>query len=377
MAGPVAGSIPAHIVHEHVAHLTQLMQAEDLGAVLVFHPSNMLAFAGTPHSSSDRLTCAAVTRKGEVHVVCPAFERPAVSGAEPIASIHTWEEHEDPYRCFAEALRQAGVRTGKLGVDGRVWLDAWYRFADVCDTLHLQSAEHLAREVRICKSPAEQELLRTAHRKGERVFLALQGLIRPGVSEIELYQQLAQRFEPEGITLDPLIQSGPNASVPHNPTSERVLQDGDAIVVDSVIIVNAYNNDLTRTFALGEPTKRTKVAYQAVRRAQAAAIEAARPGVECGELDRIARQIISEAGFGEYFLHRLGHGMGIEGHEPPYLVGGNTEKLRPGMCMSVEPGIYVPGEFGIRIEDDILITDDGCEVIRGELPTDVTDAFDR
>jgi Xaa-Pro dipeptidase len=374
---PASPLIPEHIVREHVARLAELMRPGDLAAVLVFHPSNMLAFAGTPHSSSDRLTCAAVTREGEVHVVCPAFERPAVSGAESIATIHTWEEHEDPYRCFADALKQAGVRSGKLGADGRVWLDAWYRFTEVCDPLHLQSAEHLIRDVRICKSPAERELLRAAHRKGERVFLALQKMIRPGVSEIELQQELAQRFEPEGITLDPLIQSGPNASVPHNPTGERTLHDGDAIVVDSVITVNAYNNDLTRTFALGEPTKRTKDAYKVVRRAQAAAIEAARPGVECGEMDRIAREIISEAGFGEYFLHRLGHGMGIEGHEPPYLVGGNTEKLRPGMCMSVEPGIYVPNEFGIRIEDDILITETGCEVIRGELPTDVTDAFDR
>jgi Xaa-Pro dipeptidase len=318
-----------------------------------------------------------VTRDGEVIVVCPAFERPAVTGAESIATVRTWKEHEDAYRCFADALKQAGVRAGKLGVDGRIWLEAWQRFAAVCDWLELRSAENLIREVRICKSPAEQGLLRAAHRKGERVFLALQGMIRPGVSEIELQRELVQRFELEGITLNPLIQSGPNAAVPHNPTGERALQEGDAIVVDSVIRVDGYNNDLTRTYALGEPSARAKKAYKAVRKAQAAAIEAARPGVECGELDRIARQIISEAGFGEYFLHRLGHGMGIECHEPPYLVGGNAEKLRPGMCMSVEPGIYVRGEFGIRIEDDILITEDGCEVIRGELPTDVTDAFDR
>ncbi len=373
----VGPSIPEHIVREHVARLRELVRQDDLAAVLVFDPSNMLAFTGTPHAASDRLTCGTVTRDGEVIVVCPAFERPAVTGVESIATVHTWEEHEDAYRCFVDAMKQAGVRSGKLGVDGRIWLEAWYRFTEVCETLHLQSAEHLIREVRICKSLAEQELWRAAHRQGERVFLALQEMVRPGVSEIELQRELVQRFELEGITLNPLIQSGPNAAVPHNPTGERALQEGDAIVVDSVIRVDGYNNDLTRTYALGTPSPRAKEAYKAVRKAQAAAIEAARPGVECGELDRIARQIITEAGFGEYFLHRLGHGMGIECHEPPYLVGGNTEKLRPGMCMSVEPGIYVRGEFGIRIEDDILITEDGCEVIRGELPTDVTAAFDR
>ena len=374
LAGP---SIPETIVRENVARLRELMQSEDLAAVVVFHTSNMLAFTGTPHSASDRLTCGAVTREGEVHVLCPAFERPAVSGAENIATVHTWEEHEDPYRCFAEALKQAGVRSGRLGVDGRIWLRAWHALGQACDRLELQSAEMLIREVRIIKSPAAQELLRAAHRRGEQVFFALREMIRPGVSEIELYRELQTRFGKEGLAVDPLIQSGPNGSVPHNPPGERRLQEGDNLVVDSVIVVDGFTNDLTRTYALGEPSPRAKQAYRAVRRAQAAAIEAARPGVECGELDRIARGVISEAGFGEFFTHRLGHGMGIECHEPPYLVGESTERLRPGMCMTVEPGTYVPGEFGGRIEDDILITEDGCEVIRGELATDVTDAFDR
>jgi Xaa-Pro aminopeptidase len=202
-------------------------------------------------------------------------------------------------------------------------------------------------------------------------------MLRPGVSEIELYRQLRERFATEGIDINPLIQSGPNGSVPHNPTSERLLQQGDNVVVDSVIQVNGFHNDLTRTFALGEPSPRAKEAYRAVRQAQADAIEAARPGVECRQLDRIAREVITAAGFGEFFTHRLGHGMGLECHEPPYLDGGNAETLQPGMCMTVEPGVYVPGEFGVRIEDDILITTDGCEVIKGELKTDVTDAFDR
>jgi len=370
-------SIPETIVRENVTRLRKLMESEDFAAVVVFNASNMLAFTGTPHAASDRLTCGAVTREGDVHVLCPAFERPAVSGAENIAMVHTWEEHEDPYRRFAEALKQAGVRSGRLGVDGRIWLRAWHALGEACGGLELQSAEMLIREVRIIKSPAAQELLRAAHRRGERVFFTLREMIRPGISEIDLYRELHARFGREGLAVDPLIQSGPNGSVPHNPPGERRLQDGDNLVVDSVIVVDGFTNDLTRTFALGEPSPRAKQAYKAVRRAQAAAIEAARPGVECGELDRIARQIITDAGFGEFFTHRLGHGMGIECHEPPYLVGGNTEKLRPGMCMTVEPGTYVPGEFGVRIEDDILITEDGCEVIRGELPTDVTDAFDR
>ncbi len=369
--------IPAPVVRDHVARLTELIRAQDLAAVILFNHSNMFAFTGTEHSSSDRLCCGAVTREGAVLVVCPAFERPAVHGAEQLATISTWEEHEDPYRCFANALAQAGVRRGTVGVDGRMWLDAVHHFGQALDGLALRSAEPLLREVRICKTPAEQELLRAAHRQGEKVYPPLRDLLRPGVRESDVHKQLAARMEAIGIPAGPMIQSGPNAAVPHNPTSERVLQNGDLIVIDSVISWQGYVNDLTRTFALGQPSAKMKKAYKAVRQAQAAAFETARPGVPCRRLDEVARRIITEAGFGPYFTHRLGHGMGIECHEPPYLDGRNEELLRPGMCTTVEPGIYVPGEFGIRIEDDILITQDGCEVIRGELATDVTDAFDR
>jgi Xaa-Pro dipeptidase len=374
---PVDSSIPEAIVRENVTRLKHLMREDDFAAVLVFDASNMLAFTGTPHAAWDRLTCGAVTREGAVHVVCPAFERPAVHGAEAIATIHTWEEHENAYQCFADALRTAGVTFGKLGVDGRIWLRALQAFEAVCPNLALVSAEHVLREVRITKSPAAQDLMRAAHRRGEQLFLMLRAMIRPGVSEIELHRQLEARFRQEGIEIDPMVQSGPNGAIPHNPTGERALQEGDNLVVDSVIKLEGFHNDLTRTFAIGAPSAKAKKAYQAVRRAQAAAIEAARPGVECRTLDHIARQAITDAGFGEYFTHRLGHGIGLECHEPPYLDGGNTERLRPGMTMTVEPGVYVPEEFGVRIEDDIIITEGGCEVIRGELPTDVTDAFDR
>ena len=369
--------IPDAIVSEHVTRLRTRMEADDLAAVLLFHSSNMLAFAGTPHTSTDRITCGAVTREGQTLVVCPAFERPALDGSRVITSIHTWEEHEDPYRCFVDALAQAGVRSGIIGVDGRIWLRALAAFERALEGFTIRSAEMLLREVRMCKSATEQDVLRAAHCRGEKVFVALRDeLLRPGVRECDLRDTLFERFEPDGIAVQPLIQSGPNGSIPHNPTGRRVIEDGDVVVVDSVIRWRGYHSDITRTFAIGRPSARAQEAYGVVRAAQAAAIEAARPGVPCCQLDEIARRVISDAGFGEFFTHRLGHGMGLEGHEPPYLSGQETETLRPGMCCTVEPGIYVPGEFGIRIEDPILITTDGCEVISGGLPTDVTDAFE-
>lgn len=372
----VGASIPEPIVREHIARLCDLMRPVGLDAVLVFHPANMLAFTGTPHASSDRLVCGLIGRDGRAAIVCPAFERPTVCGAERIASIRLWQEHEDPYACLAAALRDWGIAAGRVGVDGRIWLDAWKRFADAFGAaIRLEHAENLLREVRLCKSAAEIALMRAAHLRGERLYLELQPLIRAGVSEIELHRRLVARFERDGPAVDPMIQSGPNAAIPHSPTGARVLEEGDLIVVDSVIIHDGYQNDLTRTFSVGEPRSMARKAYAAVRAAHDAAIAAARPGVECRELDAIARKIIADAGFGDFFIHRLGHGIGIEGHEPPYLVAGNTEKLRPGMCMTIEPGIYVRGEFGVRIEDDIVITEDGCDVIRGELATDVSAAL--
>ncbi|RMF80476.1 MAG: aminopeptidase P family protein, partial [Planctomycetota bacterium] len=192
---PIAESIPDAIVREHNDRLRDEMRKNGIDAVIVFHPSNMLAFTGTPHASWDRLTCAAVTRDAGVHLVCPAFERPGVAGAEPHATIHIWQEDQNPYAVLADALRSAGVAKGRIGVDGRVWLDSWYAFCEALPDARLCNGEALLRTVRIRKSPAEIEILRAAHRRGERLFLELRRLIRPGVSEIELHRRLQEHFD--------------------------------------------------------------------------------------------------------------------------------------------------------------------------------------
>ncbi len=370
-----AVAIPAPLVREHLARLADLLRPTDLAAIVVFDPSNMRAFLGTAWSSSDRLLCGAVTRDGAAVAVCPAFERPALDPITNWTRVATWDEHEDPYAALARALADAGAARGPLGVDGRTWIDCVERLAATVAPRPVRNAEALLREVRIIKSPAELDLLRAAHRRGERAFAVVGELLRPGLSEQELCDAVTARFAPEGLRVVPLVQSGPNAAVPHSPTGARKIVPGDTVVVDSVVNWQGYCNDLTRTFAVGEPPARAKAAYRAVRAAQAAAIAAARPGVPCSRLDAVARQVISDAGFGRHFVHRLGHGLGLEGHEPPYLVGGNAEPLRPGMVCTVEPGVYIPGEFGIRIEDVIIITAGGCEVIRGTLATDVSAAL--
>jgi Xaa-Pro dipeptidase len=364
-------------VRDHVARLVDEMRLADVAATIVFHTSNMLAFLGTTHSSSDRLVCGAVTRAGALLAVCPAFERPGIAEQTSLPAIHTWEEHEDPYARLAEALATTGVRGGRIATDGRTWLDAHARFAAALRGCTLVPGEALLGAVRLCKTAAEIELMRQAQRRGERVYAILRDLVRPGVTERGLRDEVSERCAAEGLSASPMIQTGPNAAVPHHDVDDSPLQPGHTLVVDSVTSTAGYINDLTRTYAVGTPSPRAREAYRVVRAAQAAAIAAARAGVVCEQLDALARQVITDAGFGPFFIHRLGHGLGIECHEPPYLVRGNALALRPGMCMTIEPGIYVPGEFGIRIEDDVVITESGCEVLRHELPTDVTDAFER
>jgi D-alanyl-D-alanine dipeptidase len=173
-----------------------------------------------------------------------------------------------------------------------------------------------------------------------------------------------------------LIQGGESASVPHQATGRRRFRDGDAVVVDLVCRRNSYLGDMTRTFAIGRPEADVRRAYAVVRSAQRAALEAVRPGVTCEAVDRAARVVIERAGLGEYFVHRLGHGIGLDGHEPPYFVDGSRRRLAPGMCVTVEPGVYVPGRFGVRIEDVVAVTPDGCEILTRMIPTDVSEAFE-
>lgn len=370
MPARVANAIPSPIVREHQAYLASLLAEQDFAAAILFDPANLLAFVGTSHGPWDRLTCGAITREGAGVLVCPSFERPTVRGADAHATIHECRETEDAFARFATALAQAGVRGGRVLLDERMWLTAREALAAALPHVELQTDPGLLREVRVCKSAAELNCMDAAQRDGERLYQLLTELVRPGVSELAIYGAARERMARDGIAIDPMVQSGPNSAIPHQLTGDRLLQEGDTVVIDSVVNRDGYFNDLTRTFTLGEIGSRAKRAYQAVRDAQEAAIAAARPGIECRELDAIARNIITQAGFGEFFTHRLGHGLGLEIHEPPYLNGANAERLRVGMCMTIEPGVYVPSEFGIRIEDDIVITENGCRRL-GALATDV------
>ena len=220
--------------------------------------------------------------------------------------------------------------------------------------------------------------MRAAAQDTGRIYSAISDVLRPGISELDALAEAMERLRSARVTRwGDLVQSGPSASIPHQRTGRRVVQRGDAVIVDFVAQREGYLGDMTRTFAVENVSDEICRAYGVVRDAQAAAIEAIKPGVTCEAVDAAARRVIEAAGLGDFFVHRTGHGIGLDVHEAPYLVPGNKTPLAPGMVVTVEPGVYLPGRFGIRIEDVVAVTEGGHDVLSRDVPTDVSTQFGR
>jgi D-alanyl-D-alanine dipeptidase len=224
-------------------------------------------------------------------------------------------------------------------------------------------ASTITGELRMRKEAGEVDLLRRAGAAVDRVVARLDGARFSGKAERQLSAEVAAMVVEEGheTATFSIVASGPNGASPHHEAGDRVIGPGDAVVLDFGGRLQGYHSDITRTFFVGEAPARVREVFGVVREAQEAGVTAAGPGVPAQEVDRAARRVIAAAGFGPFFMHRTGHGIGLEEHEPPYMVEGNAEPLEPGMAFSVEPGIYLPGEFGVRIEDVVVVTADGAE----------------
>ena len=369
-------AINPEFVVQHVAQAADRLGRRGCDGLLIFRDSNILAFCGVPLAPSDRLVCGLMNRHKQVAVILPAFEAQAAQNSDCLDFIVTLEEHEDPYAAVATAAGRLGIGSGTVVLDGHTWVEAWRRLHAALPKAKLVADTGIIESVRIKKTPSEIEAVRAACRDTGKVYPLAADCLRVGASEIAVGQEIARQVGSDGYALKgQLIQGGETASVPHRPSGERVFQAGDAVVVDCVCARGSYHGDITRTFALGEPAEEVRRAYAVVREAQRTAIQLVRPGVTCEAVDRAARDVIDRAGLGPYFSHRLGHGVGLDGHEPPYLVQGNRQILEPGMCVTVEPGVYVPGRFGIRIEDVVAVTESGCEILSDSVLTDVSEAF--
>ncbi|MCZ6682804.1 MAG: Xaa-Pro peptidase family protein [Planctomycetota bacterium] len=365
------------IVADHLARAADQMATRDVDGLLVFRGSNILAFCGVPLAPSDRLVCGLVNRDRRIAFVVPEFEADACRGLPPGSEVITWREDADPYQAVAAAARGLGIASGNISLDGFTWLDAESRLSGAMNGAKLRRDTDIIDSVRVIKSANEIKAIRTACSDTGRIFPLVNDCLRPSISEEGLRDEVLGRLANGSFkAVGDLIQGGENAAVPHKPTGSRLFREGDAVIVDFAAANRGYLGDMTRTFAVGEPADEIKKAYAVVREAQKAAIDAIRPGMTCEAVDASARRVIESAGLGDYFIHRLGHGIGLDIHEPPFLVQGNATPLEAGMCMTVEPGVYVPGRFGIRIEDVVVVTPEGSDLLSSDVPTDFSEWFE-
>jgi Xaa-Pro dipeptidase len=356
----------------------QLLAAEQLGALLLTGGTSLRYFANIDWGLSERLLALVVPREGRAFIVCPAFEHDRALeqiDAGPLkgsADVMTWEEHESPYQRIAEGLRSRGLATGRLGVEETVRHVFANGAAAALPGLSLASGTPVTAGCRMVKSAHELELMRLASAVTLKAYEAAYRALKDGMTQDEFAGLVSQAHERLGFHGGAGVQVGPYSALPHGSATPQLIREGTILLIDGGCQAEGYSSDISRTFVLGKATDRMKQVFEVEQRAQQAALKAARPGVECQAVDAAARQVISDAGFGpdyKYFTHRVGHGMGMDGHEWPYLVRGNTLPLQPGMVFSDEPGIYIRGEFGIRLEDDMHITESGAELFTPTSPS--------
>jgi Xaa-Pro aminopeptidase len=337
-------------------------RAAGLNGLIITPGPDLLYFSGYASSAAtERLTALLIPAEDPPVLLVPKLETADAKGAAGgLVKIIDWMDGMDPYAIFGEMLLPAG-RYGISDNTSAVHLLGLQAAMPESSYAALSSAMPMLRAV---KGPEELTRLGDAGQAADQAYQEVLRVPFAGRKEAEVASDLASLLRKHGHSQVDFtsVGSGPNGANPHHEAGERVISPGDVVVLDFGGIKDGYGSDTTRTVFVGdEPPAEIRRVHELVRRAQQAAFDAVRPGVECQEIDRVARQVIADGGYGEYFIHRTGHGIGLTTHEPPYMVEGETHTLRPGMCFSIEPGIYLPGRFGVRIEDIVAVTEDGGE----------------
>jgi len=332
-------------------------------------------FSGIRWWGGERTFALVLPAKGAAFYVCPAFEEGrareqivnAPDGAQP--DVRVWQEDQNPYQMIARGLQERGIATGKLGIEETVRFVFADGIAKAAPQITIASATPVTAGCRMIKSVHEIALMRLAAQVTLAAYEAAYKAVKDGMTQPQLEALVATAHKKLGFAGEADVQVGEFSAFPHGSVTPQVVHEGTIVLMDGGCAVEGYQSDITRTYVLGKASenvaaKMNKV-FDIVLHAQSAALAAARPGAECGSIDAAARKVVTDAGYGpdyKYFTHRLGHGLGMDGHEWPYLVRGNTTKLQVNMTTSNEPGIYIHGEFGIRIEDDMHITENGAEL---------------
>jgi len=361
----------------------RLMGEQKIDAIILAGGTSLNYFTGIRWGNSERLFAVVIPKVGNPYIVTPAFEEDRtreqlVGGPMAHTDVAVYQEDESPFEKVAQGLKDRGIATGRIGVEETTK----FVFADsvggAAPALHVTSASPITAGCRMIKESHEVELMRLACQATlkcyEAVFLALQ----PGMTQNQVSGLVNAAYGRLGFPGFASVQVGEYTALPHGSITPQTIREGTIIMIDDGCTVEGYQSDITRTFVLGKATDKMKKVFDIVHQAQTAALKAAKPGVPLESIDAAGRKVVVDAGYGpgfKYFTHRLGHGMGMDGHEWPYLVKNNMYgwekalKAQPGMVFSDEPGIYIRGEFGVRLEDDMHITADGAELFTPQSPS--------
>ena len=349
----------------------RLMTENRIDALMLTGGTSMVYFTGMQWGLSERMTAVIIPAKSNAFIVTPKFEeertleqaRTGPLGAD--TQVMTWEEDESPSALVAQGLRTAGISSGSLGVEETVRFVFSNMVATAAPAVRITSGTPISAGCRMVKDAHELALMRLASQVTLRAYEAAWKALADGMTQDQFADLVAKAHTQLGFTGGAGVQVGQFSALPHGSVQPQTIREGTILLIDGGCKVEGYSSDISRTFVLGKATDRMKSVFDLELRAQSAALATAKPGVECQAVDAAARKVIEDGGFGpgyKFFTHRVGHGMGMDGHEWPYLVKGNTLKLEPGMTFSDEPGIYIPGEFGCRLEDDMVITESGAEL---------------
>jgi Xaa-Pro dipeptidase len=352
---------------DYAARRAKLRQIEEVDAIAIVPGANMKYYTGLDLHLSERPIIAIV--KGEdLSFIIPELEVPQINVRSDLeARLFAWNDRDGFQGAFNAAVEALSLTGKTLGVDDKTMrLFEWLAFLEADPTMKLEECGTQFLWLRSQKGADELAAMQEAIRISEQALENTLPKIKPGMTEREIAALLDNEIlslGSHGFAFRALVQTGPNSALPHGTTTDRILQAGEFLLIDYGGMYQHYPADITRTFCIGEPSAEMQKLYDTVLAANRAAVAAVRPGVECGEVDKAARDVINAAGYGEYFFHRTGHGLGLEGHELPQISEAVEDVLKPGMVFTVEPGIYIQGLGGVRIEDNIVVTDDGCEVM--------------
>jgi len=352
------------IYQERMVKAQELLAELDFDLMVLFPSSNMLYLSGFYDEPGERMLLLLLPREAEPIFLVPKLYEEQIKQESPFQDIRIWSDSDDPINLLRRTVADLAVKEARVLVDDGMWVKFFLMLREALPKAKFSLVSRVMVPLRMQKTPHEIRCLEQAGAIADEAFEEIIRSKIVGMTELALARALEEAMKKRGaekIAFEILVASGPNSALPHYRAGQRRIEPEDVVILDYGCRIQEYCSDITRTIICKEPSKEIQAVYEIVERAQKKAVQAIRPGVKAEEVDQAARQEITKAGYGERFIHRTGHGIGLDIHEEPYIVEANHLELRQGMAFSVEPGIYLPGQFGIRIEDIVVVTQRGAQ----------------